>query len=426
MFDAAIGLSALVFLLVLIRYVIQLIDNNTRLFAITRRGYELEQELTRAQINKTVHETKQDAETDLVTWKGFRRFQIIFKVKEAQDIVSFYLAPVDGKPLPPFFPGQHLTFRLNIPGQPKPVIRCYSLSDSPNHSDYYRVTIKKQSPPKDAMDAPPGLSSSFFHDSLIERDYVDVGAPSGHYYLDMSKDTPLVLIGGGVGITPLLSMLNTITEKNDQGKLSNRETWFFLGCHNRQDHLMKEHLKRIAKTHKNVSLHVCYSDPIENDISGNGYHHNGRVTVELLKKVLPSNNFEFYFCGPPRMMGDLHEGLGEWGVPEDNLHFEAFNSSTINTIAGAESKETKSSIKITFSQSQMTLPWNPSSGSLLAFAEENGIMLPSGCRAGNCGSCLTPIKRGLVTYLVEPGKKPDARSCLTCISVPKTDLTLEG
>jgi ferredoxin-NADP reductase len=426
LFDVAIGLSALVFLLVLIRYAIQLIDNNTRLFAITRRGYELEQELTQAQINKTVHETKQDVETDLVTWKGFRRFQIIFKVKEAQDIVSFYLAPVDGKPLPPFFPGQHLTFRLNIPGQPKPVIRCYSLSDSPNHSDYYRITIKRQSPPKDAKDAPPGLSSSFFHDSLIERDYVDVGAPSGHYYLDMSKDTPLVLIGGGVGITPLLSMLNTITEKNAQGELSNREIWFFLGCHNRQDHVMKEHLKRIAKTHKNVSLHVCYSEPIESDIAGNGYHHKGRVTVELLKKVLPSNNFEFYFCGPPKMMGDLHEGLGEWGVPEDNLHFDAFNSSTINTIAGAESKETESSIKITFSQSQKTLPWNPSSGSLLSFAEENGIMLPSGCRAGNCGSCLTPIKRGLVTYLVEPGKKPDARSCLTCISVPKTDLTLDG
>ena len=426
MFDTAIGLSALVFLLLLIRYVIQLINNNTRLFAITRHGYELELELTRARINQAIDQTKQDAPMDQIMWNGFRRFQIIFKVKEATDIVSFYLAPVDGKPLPQFLPGQHLTFRLNIPGQPKPVIRCYSLSDSPNHSDYYRITIKRQSPPSDAKDAPPGLSSSFFHDSLIERDYVDVKAPSGHYHLDMSKDTPVVLIGGGVGITPLISMLNAITEKNPQGKLSNRETWFFLGCHNQLDHVMKEHFKRVAKTHKNVSLHVCYSNPIENDIVGNGYHHKGRVTVELLKKVLPSNNYEFYFCGPPKMMGDLHEGLGEWGVPEDNLHFEAFNSATINTIAGTESKETESALKITFSQSEMTLPWNPSAGSLLAFAEENGIMLNSGCRAGNCGSCITPIKRGLVTYLVEPGKKPDARSCLTCISIPKTDLTLDG
>jgi ferredoxin-NADP reductase len=426
LFDTAIGLSALVFLLVLIRYVIQLIDNNSRLFAITRHGYELELELTRAQVNKAVNETRQEAPIGETMWNGFRRFQIIFKVKEAQDILSFYLAPVDGKPLPQFLPGQHLTFRLNIPGQQKPVIRCYSLSDSPNHSDYYRITIKRQSPPKDAKDAPPGLSSSFFHDSLIERDYVDVQAPSGHYYLDISKETPVVLIAGGVGITPLLSMLNTITEKNSEGKLSNRETWFFLGCHNRLDHVMKEHLKRVAKTHKNVSLHVCYSNPTESDIRGNGFHHRGRITVDLLKQVLPSNNYDYYFCGPPKMMGDLHEGLGEWGVPEDNLHFEAFNSAAINTIAGAESTETKSSLKVTFAQSQMTLPWNPSAGSLLAFAEENGIMLNSGCRAGNCGTCLTDIKRGLVTYLVEPDKKPDARSCLTCISVPKTDLTLDG
>ena len=426
MFDIAIGLSALAFLLVLIRYVIQLINNNARLFAITRHGYELELELTRVQINKAINETKEVAQIDQTMWNGFRRFQIIFKVKEARDIVSFYLAPVDGKPLPQFLPGQHLTFRLNIPGQPKPVIRCYSLSDSPNHSDYYRVTIKRHSPPKDTKDVPSGVSSSFFHDSLIERDYVDVQAPSGHYYLDMSKDTPVVLIGGGVGITPLLSMLNTITEKNSRGEMSNRETWFFLGCHNRLDHVMKEHLKRIAKTHKNVSLYVCYSNPTENDIEGNGYHHKGRITVELLKKVLPSKNYEFYFCGPPKMMGDFHKGLGAWGVPEDSLHFEAFNSNAIKSIAGTESEETESPLKVTFSQSQKTLPWNPSAGSLLAFAEENGIMLNSGCRAGNCGSCITPIKRGLVTYLVEPGKKPDARSCLTCISVPKTDLTLDG
>lgn len=426
MFDTAIGLSALVFLLALIRYVIQLIDNNARLFAITRRGYELELELTRARVNQALSQTKQDAQEDPIMWNGFRRFQIIFKKEEVKDIVSFYLAPVDGRPLPPFLPGQYLTFKLNISGQPKPVIRCYSLSDSPNHPDYYRISIKRQPPPRDSPDAPPGLSSSFFHDCLNERDVIDVKAPSGHYYLDMSHNTPVVLIGGGVGITPVLSMLNAITEKNSSGNLSNRETWFFLGCRNSQDHAMKEHLERTAREHKNVSLHICYSDPLENDILGRDYHHQGRVTMKLLKKVLPSKNFEFYFCGPPKMMENLDNGLGNWGVPENKIHFEAFNSVAINKLAGTDSTETESSLKVTFAQSQMTLPWNPSAGSLLAFAEENGIMLDSGCRAGNCGSCTTFIERGLVNYLVEPGKKPDARSCLTCITVPKTDLTLNG
>ena len=259
MFDTAIGLSALVFLLVLIRYVIQLINNNARLFEITRHGYELELELTRARLEQAKNLTQQDALTGQTVWNGFRRFQINSKVAEARNIVSFYLKPVDGRPLPPFLPGQYLTFRLNIPGQPKPVTRCYSLSDSPNHPDYYRVTIKRQSPPDDAPDAPSGLSSSFFHDCLNERDVVDVKAPSGHFTLDMSKNSPVVLIGGGVGITPVLSMLNAIAEKNSNGKLSNRKTWFFYNCHDRSDHMMKEHLEKIAKAHKNISLHVCYS-----------------------------------------------------------------------------------------------------------------------------------------------------------------------
>jgi len=426
LFDTAIGLSALVFLLVLIRYVIQLIDNNARLFAITRQGYKLELELTRARVNQARNETIQELQIGQTMWNGFRRFQIIFKMKEARDTISFYLAPVDGRPLPQFLPGQYLTFKLNIPGQPKPVIRCYSLSDSPNHPDYYRVTIKRQLPPEDAPDVRPGLSSSFFHDCLNERDLIDVKAPSGQYYLDMSKNSPVVLIGCGVGVTPILSMLNAITEKDSSGKLSNRETWFFLGCRNRLGHVMKEHIERVARAHKNVSLHICYSKPTESDLMGQDYHHKGRVTVELLKKVLPSRNFEYYFCGPPEMMAACNDGLRKWGVPEKNIHFEAFNSITINKIAGAEPFETESSLKVTFAQSQMTLQWNPSAGSLLAFAEENGIILDSGCRAGNCGNCLTSIERGLVTYLVEPGKKPDARSCLTCISVPKTDLTLNG
>ncbi len=426
MFDIAIGLSGLVFLLALIRYVIQLTNNNARLHAINLRGYELELELTRAQIDQALNQAKQDAPIDQTMWNGYRRFQIIFKEEEARDIVSFYLAPVDGQPLPGFLPGQHLIFKLNIPGQPKPVIRCYSLSDSPNHPDYYRITIKRQSPPEHAKEAPPGLSSSFFHNCLIEGDVLDVKAPSGHFHLDMSQNSPVVLIAGGVGITPILSMLNAITEKFSSGKLSNRETWLFLGCRNSSDHVMKEYLERIAEAHENVSLHVCYSDPVENNIMGEDYHHEGRITTKLLKEVLPSNNFDFYFCGPPKMMENLHKSLSHWEVPEDKIHFEAFNSAAINKIAGAESTETESSINVTFARSQLTLPWNPSAGTLLAFAEENGVMLDSGCRAGNCGTCTISIERGLVTYLVEPGKKPDARSCLPCISVPKTDLTLEG
>ncbi len=426
MFNAVLSFAALAFILALIRYIFQLISNNVRLFAITRRGFELEAELLRARVDQIIDQIQLDSRSEKVYWNGFRKFQVVLKVKETEDITSFYLSPHDGKPLPPFLPGQYLTFKLNIPGQPKPVIRCYSLSDSPNHSDYYRVTIKRLPAPEDNPDASPGLGSNFFHDFLNERDIIDVKAPSGHFYLDMSKQSPVVLIGGGVGITPVLSMLNTITEKNLRGEKSKRETWFFLGVQNSADHLMKDHLETVAGDNQNVHLHVCYSRPGKNDPLEGDHYHGEHITGNLLKRVLPSNNYEFYICAPPKMIESIRKDLADWGVPVNNIHYEAFNSDTIKKLMAAELTETESNIQVTFERSQKTLQWNPAAGSLLNFAEENGIMLDSGCRAGNCGTCLTAIKRGLVNYVVEPGTKPEARSCLTCISVPKTDLTLDG
>ncbi len=424
MLNAAISLAAIAFLLALMAYLIQLISNNFRFFKISRRSSELEADLLRARVDQIVDRIRMDSRSENVIWNGFRKFQIVLKVKETDQVSSFYLSPHDGKPLPPFQPGQYLTFKLNIPGNPKPVIRCYSLSDSPNHPDYYRVTIKRLLPPENNS-APPGLGSNFFHDMLNERDIVDVKAPSGHFYLDMASTSPVVLIGGGVGITPVLSMLNTITEKDARGAVSKRETWFFLGVRNRSEHMMKEHLENVARNHPNVKLNVCYSRPRAEDAKGKDYHHEGHISGSLLKEVLPSNNFDFYICAPPKMIETLRQDLEQWGVSEKNIHYEAFNSVTIKKLTAGD-PATESSLKVTFARSQKTLQWNPAAGSILAFAEENGIQLESGCRAGNCGTCLTAIKRGLVSYVVEPGSKPEARSCLTCISVPKTDLTLDG
>ena len=106
-------------------------------------------------------ESKSERDRVELSWNGFRKFEIHRIVSEAKDINSFYLAPHDGRPLPPFLPGQYLTFQLKIPDLGKPLVRCYSLSDSPNHPDYYRVSIKKVPPPRDAPEAPPGVSSSF-------------------------------------------------------------------------------------------------------------------------------------------------------------------------------------------------------------------------------------------------------------------------
>jgi uncharacterized protein len=422
--NIAISFIALVFLLGLVAYVLILIANSSRALAINQKRADLEGELLKVRVDQIMDEKRLESEKAKLSWNGFRKFRIVSKEKETKDITSFYLAPHDGKPLPGFLPGQFLTFQFQIPGQAQPVIRCYSLSDSPYHPDRYRVSIKRVPAPRDEPSAPPGLVSSYFHDSLNEHDIVDVKAPSGHFYLNMNEKKPVVLLSGGVGITPVLSMLNALVEIDSQ-----REIWFFLGVRDKTEHVMKEHLEKVARENPNVNLKIFYSRPGEMDLKEDDYHIEGRVTVENFKPLLPSNNYEFYICAPPPMVKDLRAGLASWGVPKTSIHFEAFGPATVKKCT-ADSKDSKNEdapkIDIRFTKSGKILPWNPNLTSLLEFAEKNGIPLDSGCRAGNCGTCLTAIKSGEVTYVGEPGSLPEAGSCLACIAVPKGDLTLDA
>ena len=421
MLNIIFSFVALVFLLGLVAYVLVLMANNSRILAITQEKVDLESELLKVKIKNIMARREVEAKQVKLAWNGFRKFKIISKVKETDDITSFYLSPHDGRELPGFLPGQFLTFQIPVPNQTQPVIRCYSLSDSPFHSDRYRVSIKRVPAPRDNPSAPPGLISTHFHDVLNENDIVDVKAPSGHFSMSMTKSSPVVLLAGGVGITPLLSMLNAITEMASQ-----REVWFFLGVRNKKEHVMKEHLEMVARENENVRLNVFYSAPAETDVLSEDYHVKGRVNVENIKVILPSSNFDFYICAPPPMVKDLRKDLADWGVPKKNIHFEAFGPATVKGCKADTGKGDSAKIDIQFEKSGKTLTWDSKAASLLDFAEANGVPIDSGCRAGNCGTCLTAIKSGKVELVGEPGSKPEEGSCLACISVPKENLTLDA
>jgi ferredoxin-NADP reductase len=422
--DVAISSAAFGFLALLAFYVTWLGVGHANRQSVARRTAVLEHNLLEARIGQIMDRRKFERARQELSWNGFRKFEIARKEKEGGGICSFYLSPHDRKPLPPFEPGQYLTFNLHIPNQPKAVVRCYSLSDSPNHPDYYRVSIKRLPPPRDNPDAPPGLSSSFFYDRLGQGDILDVKAPSGHFYLDRTKQGPVVLIGGGVGLTPVMSMLSDIVETDSQ-----RETWFFYGVTNSDEHIMKDYFKQLDFENENVRVQVCYSGAHEQDKLGEDYHHGERVSVDLFKKVLPHNNYDFYICGPPPMMNSLVEGLEAWGVPRARIHFEAFGPATVKKLPIAESAIESSegtAFKVTFARTGKVGNWTSAAGSLLEFAEEQGVAIDFGCRAGNCGTCVTAIKEGDVKYLNEPGDMPEAGSCLTCISVPKGNVVLDA
>jgi uncharacterized protein len=425
MLDTAAQLFALLFLIALTAYAATVLIGRMRSNVVMLRTAELETAYLRAQVEQIMDRRRFDTTRTELLWNGFRKFEIVRKEQEGGGICSFYLQPHDQKPLPQFHPGQYLTFQLPIPGQRKPVIRCYSLSDSPLHPEYYRVSIKKLPPPRDKPEAPPGLSSTYFHEQLDEGDIVDVKAPSGHFYLDMAKQNPVVLIGGGVGLTPVLSMMNAICETG-----SKREVWFFYGVRNASDHIMRSHFDRIKKEHDNVRIFVCYSDPTPEEQQGREYDYGNRISVDWMKTVLPSSNYEFYLCGPPPFMEALVKGLEAWGVPEKDIKFEAFGPATVKRTPAAQASAaeaaTAMAIQVTFAKSGKTCAWTPEAGPLLDFAEENGIAIDFGCRAGNCGTCLTAIKSGDITYVNPPGNPPEAGSCLTCISVPRSVLVLDA
>lgn len=363
-------------------------------------------------------------------WSGLRNFKLARRVFEdaARQICSFYLEPEDGQPLSPYKPGQFLTFRLDVPGADgsgiEQITRCYSLSDAPQ-SGYFRVSIKRVPPPP-GSDHPPGRASNFFHDRIQIGTTLRVRAPSGHFHL-APDHSPVVLIAGGIGITPMLSMLNWC-----QAHQAGREVWFFYGVRNSREAAFSAHLHAIAATNPNVHLRICFSDPLPEDLPGRDFHRKGRVSVDLFRMELPLKPYHYYLCGPTPMLETLVPALDEWGVPDSHLHFEAFGPASIKRRkpegepAGEGIAATVSNIMVSFARSGKQARWSPQSGSLLAFAESLGVAIDSGCRAGGCGTCQTAIQSGEVAYRQSPDYDPEPGTCLMCVCIPKTDVTLEA
>jgi hypothetical protein len=360
-------------------------------------------------------------------WQGFRSFRVERKVFEdaLQSVCSFYLVPEDGQPLPAFLPGQFLTFRFDVPaasGSTEQLVRCYSLSDAPR-PEAYRISVKRELPPA-GSGLPPGRSSGFLHDHVEVGSRLQVRAPSGHFHIDRS-DAPVVLIGGGIGITPMLSMANWCL--SDQ---PSREVWLFYGVRNSRDMIMKPALEGLAAAHPNFRLRVCFSDALPEDVAVRDYQHRSRVDVNVLRMQLPLKAYQFYICGPNPMMESLVPALEDWGVPDARIHFEAFGPASVKrrttTTAAVATAGNETGIMVNFAKSGKQLPWQPASGSLLEFAEANGIAVNSGCRAGGCGSCQTTIQSGEVAYRQVPDFDPEPGSCLLCVCSPKTSVTLEA
>lgn len=363
----------------------------------------------------TFQKAQQDIERQVITWSNWRKFEIKSIVQETKDIKSFYLEPHDQKEIPSFSPGQFLTFKLDTPSNPS-VIRCYSLSDAPEVKGCYRITIKHI---RSHNDNPAGISSSYFHEKLSEGDILNIKPPSGHFYLQREHQRPVVLIGGGIGVTPVLSMLNSICEIEPS-----RETWFFYGVKNSDERINIDQLRKKEQECENLHVIICHSAPLENEREGQDYDAPERISVELFKRTLPSNNYQFYICGPSTMMSSLIDQLSDWKVPDSDILFEAFGPSSMKKMPASPENLNKS-FSVIFAKSGITTHWTADKGSLLELAEAEGLSPEAGCRAGNCGTCITAVKEGDTDYITPAGAIPEEGSCLLCVCKPKGDIVLD-
>ena len=363
----------------------------------------------------------------LKAWTGTRTFRVAAVVDEALDCKSYYLVPEDGRALARFEPGQYLTFHLPVSGggpigksaasaiDRQSVVRCYSLSERPRE-DLYRVTVKR---------TPRGVASNYFHRQVGPATRLEVEAPQGAFFLEPTDDMPTVLCGAGVGVTPLVSMASHLVHRGDR-----RPLYFFAGFRNSGDHLFRTRMRELASDAANLRLDVCYSQPQASDrwaSPGNDnhgdYHHVGRVAVQRLRQVLPSNNYRFYLCGPSAMMESLAPELLSWGVPAEHIRYEAFGPATVRGLSGAGGS---APCQVQFARSGKSLAWSGSETSLLDFAQQGGVMLPAGCRAGSCGQCRVVLSAGKVRHSKPPGVALAGGECLACIARPDGDVIVEA
>lgn len=260
-------------------------------------------------------EMYKEAEQQEGGWKEYRTFTISKKVKESDVITSFYLTPKDAQPIASFEPGQYISVRLTIPGEEYTHIRQYSLSDAPG-KEHYRISVKREST---MDDTPNGKVSNYLHESIQEGDELEITAPAGDFVLNQQSDKPVVLLSGGVGLTPMLSMLKTVSEKQP-----NRAVTFVHAAQNSNVHAMHDEINIINDKFPQVKTYVCYDSPTEEDRQNSKFDKEGYIDLEWLQSIIADKDSEYYFCGPTPFMKTINSSLLEWGVSEDQISFEFF------------------------------------------------------------------------------------------------------
>jgi hypothetical protein len=343
---------------------------------------------------------------------SYVELEVVRVESESAIISSFYLRRADGEPIAPWAPGQFLPIRVAIPGRSEPVLRTYTLSTRSN-PEFYRLSIRRGDG--------ASLVSQFMHTNGKAGFRLQAMMPRGKFVLDESTSRPVVLVSGGVGVTPMIAIAEHIVEQGSRTG-AYRPIHFIHSTQNSSVHAFRRHMRDLAAQHPALRVHVRYSHPTAGDSVGVTHDSEGRIDIDLLTQLLPLGDYEFYLCGPSQFMNTLYGGLTGIGVRPERIHYESFGPGTVlkpELPRKPAEQRGAGSARVKFAKSGIETIWSPEDGTLLELAEEVGLAPAFGCRSGICGTCKTRILRGAVDYLEEPLADRGQGDILLCCSVPR-------
>ena len=242
-------------------------------------------------------------------WQGTRAFHITRKAPRSALITSFDLAPVDGQPVADYQPGQYLAIWLKPEGFEYQEIRQYSLTRKPNGKSY-RIAVKREN---------GGQVSSWLHAAAQEGDIVHLAAPAGDFFLDVTAQTPVTLLSGGVGQTPMLAMLETLANTQHTAQVN----WFH-AAENGDVHAFADEVAALGATLPAFRSHVWYRTPTDADRQAARFNSEGLMLLSDLADTLDDPQMQYYLCGPVVFMQFAAKQLVALGVNGENIHYECF------------------------------------------------------------------------------------------------------
>lgn len=350
------------------------------------------------------------AEAKREEWRPYR----VARIEDESSVIrSFYLEPADGDGLLPYEAGQYLTLRVMPKACDKPVIRTYTLSSAPGDS-MYRISVKREE---------HGVVSSHLHDTLKPGAAIEAKAPRGNFYIDAQEKRPAVLLAGGVGITPMISMARHVAREGFRTRHIRPLTIFHSAQTTEQRAFFDEFRGMAFRTEEAIRYFSFVDRPADNEKPGGDFSGVGYITADVLRQTLVLDDYDFYLCGPKPFMQALYDTLRGLGVRDGRIFAEAFGPASLErqpdegSEAAVPTEEAESAV-IKFAKSGFEQRWSKGDATILETAEAHGLTPEFGCRNGACGSCAVKLMAGKVAYRSEPTGARKDYEVLICCAVP--------